>query len=149
MTLELESNPRAVALAILRRVLEQGGYSNLVLAAALKRGGLSATDRRLATELAYGTIRRLLRLDRALEPLADRPLGEASPRARALLRLGAYQLLYTRIPAHAAVSETVSLAAAREKGFVNAVLRRVAAERPAAPDGGSDADVAARTGLVQ
>lgn len=149
MTPELGSNPRAVALSILRRVIEQGGYSNLVLAAALERGGLSAADRRLTTELAYGTIRRLLRLDRALAPLADRPLAEASPQALALLRLGAYQLLFTRIPAHAAVSETVSLAAAREKGFVNAVLRRVAVERPEPPDGESDADVAARTGLAQ
>jgi 16S rRNA (cytosine967-C5)-methyltransferase len=48
------------------------------------------------------------------------------PAARAALRLGAYQLLRTRVPPHAAVSATVDLAPRRAAGFVNAVLRRLA-----------------------
>jgi 16S rRNA (cytosine967-C5)-methyltransferase len=45
---------------------------------------------------------------------------------RQILRLGAFQIEFARLPAHAAVSETVELATARSKGFVNAVLRKVA-----------------------
>jgi 16S rRNA (cytosine967-C5)-methyltransferase len=67
---------------------------------------------------------------------------------RALLRLGAYQLLCTRIPPHAAVSETVGLGGPRERGFVNAVLRRLADDPPAWPTGAGDEDVAVRTGLA-
>ncbi len=140
---------RSVSLSVVLRVVEHGGYSNLALSAALSRSGLPPADRALATELAYGTIRRLRSLDWALAPLVDRPLAEASPRARALLRLGAYQLLFARIPPHAAVAETVSLAGARERGFVNAVLRRLAAEPPAWPAGPSAADVSVRAGLAE
>ncbi len=139
---------RGVALGVILRVVEHGGYSNLVLRSALDRSNLSGPDRHLATELAYGTLRRLLTLDRALGPMVDRPLERATPRARALLRLGAYQLLFTRIPPHAAVGETVALAGPRERGFVNAVLRRLAADPPPEPTGGSDQDIAARTGLA-
>ena len=140
---------RTVALAVVIRVVDHGGYSNLALPAALSRSGLSRADRDLATELAYGTIRRLLLLDRALAPLLDRALDLTPRRALALLRLGAYQLLFTRIPAYAAVSETVALAGPRERGFVNAVLRRLAADPPALPRGSEAADIAARTGLSE
>ena len=47
-----------------------------------------------------------------------------TPGARAALRLGAYQVLHTRIPAHAAVGETVGIVVPRERGFVNAILRQ-------------------------
>lgn len=133
---------------MLLRVVEHGGYSNLALPAALARSGLSGADRHLVTELVYGTLRRLLRIDRALAPLVDRPLDRATPRARTLLRLGAYQVIFTRIPAHAAVGETVALAGPRERGFVNAVLRRLAGDPPGPPTGSSDEDVAVRTGLA-
>ncbi|MFB3739694.1 MAG: 16S rRNA (cytosine(967)-C(5))-methyltransferase RsmB [Candidatus Velamenicoccus archaeovorus] len=139
---------REIALGVLVRVVEHGGYSNLALRAALGRSSLSARDRHLATELSYGTLRRLPALDRALRPLLVRPWERTAPRTRALLRLGAYQLLYTRIPPHAAVGETVALAASRERGFANAVLRRLAAAPPAPPSGSSDDDVAVRTGLA-
>jgi len=143
------STARSVALAVILRVVEHGGYSNLALPAALARSGLSAADRNLTAELVYGTLRRLIPLDRVLARVVDRPLERAPARALALLRLGAYQLLFTRIPAHAAVSETVELAGARDRGFVNAVLRRVAAEPPAWPTGSSDADVSVRAGLAE
>ena len=51
---------RTVALATIRRVTEERGYSNLVLAAEVGRSRLSGRDRRLAAELALGTLRRLL-----------------------------------------------------------------------------------------
>jgi 16S rRNA (cytosine967-C5)-methyltransferase len=140
---------RAVALDVIRRVTEQGAYSNLTLAGALQRSDLSARDRALASELSYGTIRRRGSIDWLLAPLLDRPLADARPSGLALLRLGAYQIVFTRIPAHAAVSETVALAHPKERGFVNAVLRRVASSVPEWPEGQADADISVRTGLSQ
>lgn len=139
---------RSVAVDVIRRVTEEGAYSNLALSRTLGRAGLSRRDAALATELAYGTIRRRLRLDHALAPLLERPLDTAPKAARSLLRLGAYQLLYTRIPPHAAVSETVALADMRHRGFLNAVLRRLATRGSREPAGNGDEDLAIRTGLA-
>jgi 16S rRNA (cytosine967-C5)-methyltransferase len=138
---------RAVAFDVVRRVTDEGAYSNLAIRRALDRARLSDRDAAFATELAYGTLRRLVPIDHALEPLLERPLGSAPKAPRAALRLGAYQLRYTRVPAHAAVSQTVSLVDRRHRGFVNAVLRRLASEPPAEPSGSSDEAVSARTGL--
>lgn len=140
-------NARAVALRVVRRVTEEGAYSNLALPPALDRSGLPRRDRALAAELAYGTIRRVVTLDWALGRHVDRPLERVTPAALALLRLGAFQLLETRIPAHAAVAETVGLARPHERGFVNAVLRALAADPPSPPTGGADHDVAVRAGV--
>ena len=70
-----------------------------------------------------------------------------SPGARAALRLGAYQLLFMRIPRHAAVSESVDLATPRERGFVNAILRKIADDPPTPPTGSTDEDIFIRTGM--
>jgi 16S rRNA (cytosine967-C5)-methyltransferase len=138
-----------VALEVVRRVTDEGAYSNLTLAGELRRARLEdPRERALATDLAYGTLRRLLALDRALERHTDRPLFTAPPRARALLRLGAYQLLHTRIPPHAAVSQTVGLGWKRERGFVNAVLRKLAADTPQPAEGQDDDAVSLRTGMA-
>jgi 16S rRNA (cytosine967-C5)-methyltransferase len=139
---------REVAFRAIFRVTEQGGYSNLAIPGALRGSTLSAEDRAFATELAYGTIRRVIPLDRAIERHSSRPVSRMTSRVRVLLRLGAYQLLFLRTPAHAAVGETVGLAGHRERGFVNAVLRRVAADPPPSPVGESDRDVSARTGMA-
>lgn len=115
---------RSLALDVLKRVEQQGAYANLVLGPALERSGLGERDRHLATDLVYGTTR----MRRACDTLVDRFVTQQpDPSTRTLLRLGAYQLAYTQIPDHAAVSETVALAPQRTRGFVNAVLRRVAA----------------------
>ena len=114
---------RAVALAALRRIEGDGAYANLVLGPALERSGLDDADRRFATELVYGTTR----MRRACDALVDRFVATPpDPATRTLLRLGAYQLGFAGVPAHAAVGETVALAPKRVRGFVNAVLRRVA-----------------------
>ncbi len=143
----MSASARSIALAVILRVTEHGGYSNLALRAGLGSAKLRPADRDLATELTYGTLRRMLSLDWAIEGASDRPVRAMTPRARALLRLGAYQLLFMRVPAHAAVSETVNLASHGEKGFVNAVLRKLSAAPPEWPSGSDDADVAVRTGL--
>ena len=144
----MSDSARAVAAEVVRRVADGDAFSNLLLPSLLERAGLSARDRALATELAYGTLRRLIPIDRALAGLVRRPLERASPPARAALRLGAYQLLFTRIPAHAAVSETVSLVPRGQRAFVNAVLRKLSSKRPEPSRGDDDEAVAARTGLA-
>jgi 16S rRNA (cytosine967-C5)-methyltransferase len=138
---------RVVALAAIRRVTEQGGYSTLVVPTALARSGLDAQGRAFAMELAFGTLRRIVTLDWAIARVASRPPDRMSPGALAAIRIGAYQLLFTRVPDHAAVSESVGLATKRERGFVNAVLRKIAAAPPSPPSGSADEDLAIRTGL--
>jgi 16S rRNA (cytosine967-C5)-methyltransferase len=131
-----------------RRVVEDGAYSNLVLPALLERSGLSREDRALARELTFGTLRRRLPLDHAIEAHVRRGLDGTPPDGLALLRLGAYQLLYTRIPAYAAVSSTVDLASGRQRGFVNAVLRRIQRSGLRPPAGDGEEAISVRTGLA-
>jgi transcription termination factor NusB len=138
----------SAALAAARRVADGDAFSNLLLPSLLDRAGLAGRERALATELTYGTLRHLLPIDRALSALVRRPLERASPGARAALRLGAHQLLFMRIPAHAAVAETVSLVRPGQRSFVNAVLRRLAATPPEPPTGNDDEAVAARPGRL-
>ncbi|MEE1939015.1 transcription antitermination factor NusB [Streptomyces sp. TRM 70361] len=127
---------RALAFEALRAVDERGAYANLVLPPLLRqareRDGLDGRDTALATELVYGTLRRQGTYDAVIAACVDRPLREVDPPVLDVLSLGAHQLLGTRIPSHAAVSATVELARAvlgegRAK-FVNAVLRRIAAD---------------------
>lgn len=107
----------------LQRIDHEGAYANLVVAAELGDCGLSDRDRRFVTELVYGTTR----MRRACDALIDRFVSQQpSPEVRTLLRLGAYQIHFAGVAAHAAVGETVELAPQRARGFVNAVLRRVA-----------------------
>ncbi|MGB9825140.1 MAG: transcription antitermination factor NusB, partial [Desulfofundulus sp.] len=89
---------RAVALEVLQRIEKGGAYANLLLPRTLAKSGLDARERALATELVYGTARSLGTLDWALSERSNIPLDKLDPPVRALLRLGAYQLLFTRIP---------------------------------------------------
>lgn len=139
---------RAVAIEAVRRVADEGAYSNRLVPSLIGRSRLGPEDRRLASELSYGTLRHLLPIDAALEPLLERALRRAPASARAALRVGAHQLLETRIPAHAAVGETVAVTPPRQRGFVNAVLRRLADEGWTPPSGGDDASVSLRTGVA-
>ncbi len=136
-----------MALEVVRRVIDDGAYSNLVMPGALARSGLDPRDRAFAADLAYGTIRHLRSIDWALDQHASRPVARMSPAALGPLRLGAYQLLFGGVAAHAAVGESVALSGPKERGFVNAVLRRLAAEPPAWPQEDDDAAVSVRTGL--
>ncbi|MGH2657193.1 MAG: 16S rRNA (cytosine(967)-C(5))-methyltransferase RsmB [Actinomycetota bacterium] len=145
----MSGSARSVAADVVRRVADGDAFSNLLLPSLLDRAGLEPRDRALATELAYGTLRRLIPIDRVLAGLVRRPLDRASAPARAALRVGAYQLLHTRIPAHAAVTETVSLVPRQQRAFVNAVLRRLSTRPPRPPRGDDDAAVTGRTGLAQ
>lgn len=116
-------NARQVAANTLTRIERQGAFANLVLDAELKRSALDAQDRRFATQLVYGTTR----MRRACDFLVDRfAMRDIDPPVRTVLRLGAYQLHFLSTPDHAAVDATVSLAPRKARGFVNAILRKVA-----------------------
>lgn len=119
---------RGVALDALARIRD-GAYANLVVPALLERSGLDGRDRRFVTELVYGTTR----MQRACDHLVDRFLlrPDVEPEVRDALRLGAYQLAYAGVPPHAAVGETVAEVKKQARGFVNAVLRKVAGAGPA------------------
>jgi len=115
---------RALALEILNKGESAEQYSNIALDTALKRNDCSDADRGLLTALVYGVLERRLTLDFQISRLADRPVETIDLPTRNLLRMGLYQLAYLdRIPDHAAVYETVTLAGKRTKGFVNAILR--------------------------
>jgi 16S rRNA (cytosine967-C5)-methyltransferase len=104
-------------------------YANLVLPRILREDGLHGRDAAFATELTYGTLRATGTLDAIVAKAAGREVERIDPPARDALRLGAYQLLHMRVPAHAAVSSTVDLlravAGSGATGFVNAVLRQI------------------------
>lgn len=119
---------RALALAVLFETHEGEAFAQELLDRHLSRTPLSPVDRRLATQLVYGVLRRRGTLDALLRPAITRPPHQVERWLWDLLRLGAYQLaLLTHIPAHAALHETVELAAIfgrpGAKGFVNGVLR--------------------------
>lgn len=122
--------PRRLAFDAIRAVSDRDAYANLVLPSFLKDAKLGQRDAALATELTYGTLRTCGTLDAILESAAGRKLNQLDTPVVDVLRLGAYQLLYTRIKDHAAVATTVSLAKSRISprisGLVNAVLRKVA-----------------------
>jgi 16S rRNA (cytosine967-C5)-methyltransferase len=144
--------PRRAALNVLTQV-RSGRPLDAALDGALRR--LDEDDRRLAHEMAAGVLRRQQALDARLAALVTRDWSQVPSRLQDLLRLGAYQMVVLdRVPAHAAVDTSVSLAkeegGPRAGGFVNAVLRRLGAQPDAMtaaqePDADlADADALAR-----
>lgn len=119
---------REIALSVVLDVFERDAYANLVLPKRLQRSGISSADAALATELTYGTLRWQGQYDAVIEALSSRSVNEIDAEPLAALRIGLHQIARTRIADHAAVHETVSLlgrASAGQRGFVNAILRRV------------------------
>jgi 16S rRNA (cytosine967-C5)-methyltransferase len=143
-------NPRRAAYQVLAAVESREAYANLLLPKLLAERDITGRDAALATELAYGTLRGQGTYDAVLAACSDRPLDQLDPPVRQILRLGAHQLLNTRIGAHAAVATSVDLAkqvvGPRVSGYVNAVLRRVATRdldawlEIVAPDRATDPD---------
>ena len=117
------SDSRRVALDALVRIEEQDAYANLALGAILDRSKLDTRDRGFVTELVYGVTRMRRACDFLIDRFTMRPLDMPT---RNLLRLGAYQLHFLRVPAHAAVSATVEIAPGKTRGLANAILRRIA-----------------------
>ncbi|CDO88270.1 rRNA cytosine-C5-methyltransferase [Mycobacterium triplex] len=120
---------RAAAFQVLRAVSERDAYANLALPALLRDRGITGRDAAFATELTYGTCRTRGLLDAVIGAAAGRPPEAINPVLLDLLRMGTYQLLRTRVDAHAAVSTTVEQAGiefdSARAGFVNGVLRTI------------------------
>ena len=128
---------RRAALTVLQRVRTRGAFGPETLDAVLRKGSLSAADASLATRLAYGTLESLGTLDDALDALIARP-ESVEPAVRDALRLAAYEILFARTPARAAVNEGVEAVKslrAPAAGLANAVLRKLAARAPTFPWG--------------
>jgi 16S rRNA (cytosine967-C5)-methyltransferase len=125
---------RRVAYETIRAVNEADAYANLLLPKAISRARLDTADAALATELTYGTLRRQGTYDAVIRIAADRSIQEIDPGVLDALRLGAHQLLSTRVASHAAVNESVELARSASgrsaAGFANAVLRRISRDTP-------------------
>lgn len=123
---------RRVAYDVLRAVSETDAYANLVLPPAIADARLSPQDAALATELTYGTLRRLGTYDAIIAAAADRSTDSIDPAVLDALRLAVHQLLATRVASHAAVNESVNLVATESgrgaSSFANAVLRRITRE---------------------
>jgi len=122
-------NLRAQVIRVIIGVIEGQSLSQLLPAALEKT---LERDRGLFNELVMGTLRHWFALDAVLQPMLARPLTDA--RVQAALHLGLYQILQTRIPAHAAISETVDaakqLGQEKASGLVNAILRTTLREQP-------------------
>jgi 16S rRNA (cytosine967-C5)-methyltransferase len=119
---------RRAAFETVLRVFEDDAYADRVFRGAA--AGLDLRHRALAQRLAYGTIQRVRTLDHGIETLGRRPVAKLDPPVRASLRLGAYQLAFSELAAHAAVNESVELVRTagleRAVSFANAVMRRLA-----------------------
>lgn len=121
---------RSAAFEILLKVAETDAHSDELLRSR-EVDALSVQDRGLTTTLVLGTLRWRLKLDARIRALLARPEAKLAPAVETALRLGAFQLLYLdRIPAHAAIDESVELAKQAGEtfaaGMVNAVLRKLA-----------------------
>jgi 16S rRNA (cytosine967-C5)-methyltransferase len=123
------SPARAAAFEILTRVGAGKGHSDELLHSHLT-ADLSPEDRNLATALVMGVLRWQIALDARIAPLLSRPGQKLAEEVAIALRLGAFQLLHMdRIPAHAALNESVELCRAaghpHAVGMVNAILRKL------------------------
>lgn len=120
---------RSAAFDILLRIATTDAHSDELLRSR-EVDALSAQDRALTTTLVLGTLRWQLKLDARIRALLSRPEAELAPAVETALRLGVFQLLYLdRVPAHAAIGESVELAKQAGEtfaaGMVNAVLRKL------------------------
>ena len=137
----MAANARSTAHRLLTDWERKRPHADDLLHERLAASKLADRDRALVTELFYGVLRRLSELDFLIARLRD---GEVDDDTRAVLRLGLYQLFHTRIPAFAAVKETVALSR-RAGGLVNAILRRADREHAALDTALAAAPLAVRT----
>jgi len=125
-TMKKNTNLRSVAAQTIEKVVEQGQSLSNVLPAAQKSVG--EKDAALLQELCYGVLRTLPQLEWIISKLMSRPMTGKQRTIHFLIMVGLYQLMHTRIPAHAALAETVEGAIALKrqqlKGLINGVLRQ-------------------------
>ena len=122
---------RRLALEVLEKVETRGAYADISLGRTLRKSrSLTSTDKAFITELVYGTLRWRGKIDWIINRFSKIPTKRLDPRTLQIIRLGVYQLLFLdKVPAFAAVNESVSLARhlghKGKAGFVNANLRAI------------------------
>ena len=126
----MSSTSRQLAFLALRAV-DRGAFADVAVDRALSQSDLNALDRRLLTELVYGSVRRARSLDALITQLGKKPADQQPADLRLILHLGLYQLRYlNQIPVSAAVNTSVDLAKQNGfpglTGFVNGLLRQYA-----------------------
>lgn len=119
---------RKLAFSVLRDI-DKGAFADVALERNIGKFSLSPADRRLATELIYGTVRRQRTLDTLIDQLGKRRADQQPADLRRILHLGFYQLRYLdHVPDHAVVDTTVNLAKQQRlgklSGVVNGMLRQ-------------------------
>ena len=131
-------NPRQIAFLALREVHRRGAFADVALDRTFRNSQLTDLDRRLVTELVYGSVRRMRAIDFIIDKLATKKSSQQPPELRTIIHLGLYQLQYlNNIPPSAAVNTTVQLA--KENGFsglssfVNGLLRQYIRLTPPTP----------------
>ena len=122
-------NGRIFAFAVLQEFDQSDRFIQDIMADLDARHSLSSADRSLALDVAVGVVRRSRTLDVVIQSRITRPRHKVEPDLWRVLRIGAYQLLFSRTPDHAAVDSTVDLCRLldhpRWTGFVNGVLRGI------------------------
>lgn len=138
--------PRQLAFLALRSI-QRGAYADVALDRTLRQTEIEVADRRLITEIVYGSVRRQRTLDALIDQLASKTAQQQPPDLRLILHIGLYQLRYlNHVPASAAVNTTVDLAKQNGfkglAGFVNGLLRQYVRQEEAvkqqAADSGQD-----------
>jgi len=140
--------PRRAAVNVLGRVYGQGAYADITLAVEIEKVG--PKDRALCTELVYGVLRRAITIDWIIDNISSIKTKKMERAVLMALRVGVYQIYFlSRIPASASVNESVRLVkGAKKKGFVNAVLRKAAAEKENFTGPGIDVDQLTRLSIM-
>lgn len=121
---------RQIAFEVLIKMHRNDAYSNIELDSALKNSGLDKRDCALVSALVYGATERIITIDYNIEKHLTGKISKLKPEVLVILRLGAYQILFSdKIPNSAAVNESVKLAKNNRCGFAaglcNAVLRAI------------------------
>ena len=135
---------RQTAFEILLKIQKDGAYSNLAVDSLLSENSeLDSRDSAFVSALVYGTTERRISVDYNLSLYLTQPIKKLKPELLAILRMGAYQILFMdKVPDSAAVNESVKLAKDNKSAFaaalVNAVLRKVAQNGFVLPDGDND-----------
>jgi len=121
-----QRSARETALAALRLWRTEKGFADSIISGILANADLTLSDRAFALELFYGVLRNLTLLDFWIDCLR---ISRIESSVRDVLRLGVYQIFLLKTPEHAAVHETVAIAAKKQRSIVNAVLRTAIRQR--------------------
>ena len=130
---------RDIALDALMQVERANAWSDEGLRRGITRGGLDSRDAALAARIAYGVMQNRMLLDFYIGCWCSQKVARLEPVIRNILRVGAYQILFLdKVPQHAAVSEAVEMTRQHGRpkaaGMVNAILRRIGANREHMPE---------------